>query len=229
MKKFVYTITLSFILWSCGGSGGDEPAPTPVNEAPSTPELVGPANNELCIDSAVTFSWNASADPEGDAITYQLEIAQDNQFASIDHTLYVSGTSKAVSLERGVAYYWRVKATDINNAASAYSATYQFYTEGAGSQNHIPFVPTLVSPGLNAIVQEASTTLTWTASDVDNDPLTFDVYFGTTNPPDQVATDQTELSYDVSLEASSTYYWKVVVKDDKGGEAIGQVWGFKTD
>lgn len=32
-----------------------------------------------------------------------------------------------------------------------------------------------------------------------------------------------------SLLPSKNYYWKVVVKDNKGGETIGQIWEFKTN
>ena len=30
-------------------------------------------------------------------------------------------------------------------------------------------------------------------------------------------------------KSAKTYYWKVIVKDDKGGKTAGQVWDFKTD
>ncbi|WP_298285458.1 hypothetical protein [uncultured Lutibacter sp.] len=33
----------------------------------------------------------------------------------------------------------------------------------------------------------------------------------------------------VAVNASTNYYWYVVVKDGKGGETKGQVWNFKTD
>ena len=80
------------------------------------------------------------------------------------------------------------------------------------------------------MVQTTTTTLQWDASDVDTDPLTFDVYFDTVNPPTvKVSENQTTKTFDVALESSKDYYWKVVVKDDKGGTAIGPIWGFITD
>ncbi|MDO9038015.1 MAG: hypothetical protein Q7U59_06685 [Lutibacter sp.] len=73
--------------------------------------------------------------------------------------------------------------------------------------------------------------LQWTAIDVDtNDTLTYDVYFGTVNPPTAiVSANQSEKTYSASLLASKTYYWKVTVKDNKGGQTVGQVWSFTTD
>lgn len=230
MKKFLFITIFSSVLWSCGGGGGDNPpTPTPVNHAPTKPTLVDPINNSLCIDNVVNFQWNASTDSDGDAITYEIQVATDNQFSNIAHTFTQSATSKNITLEKGVAYYWRVKAKDSKDS-SDYSSTFQLYTEGEGEINHLPFSPALVSPDLNNVVQETSTTLEWTASDVDNDTLTFDVYFGTDEDPVTIASEnQTATTLDVNLEASTNYYWKVVVKDTNGGQTIGQVWNFKTD
>jgi hypothetical protein len=233
MKNLLFTLTICSILWSCGGGGGEDPPPPPppTNEAPSTPSLVEPTNNLLCIDNTVDFQWNAATDPEGDAITYQIQVSKNNQFTEIVQTLNGTETTRSISLEKGVAYYWRVKATDNKNASSSYSSTFQFYTEGDGVTNHLPFSPVLVNPLLNAVEQEATTTLEWTASDVDtNDTLTFDIYLDTVNPPiTKISENQSETALNVDLTSSQSYYWKVVVKDDKGGQTIGQIWNFQTD
>ena len=237
MKKLIYIAIITIIVWSCGGGGDDpKPAPTPTptpveNKAPSTPSQVYPTNNLLCIDNAINFQWNAAVDPDGDAISYLLEVAVNNQFSPVEHSLTVTGTSKDLSLEKGIGYYWRVKAKDSKNLEGSYSSVYSFYTEGNPETNHLPFSPELVQPDLNSVVQNSTVTLKWTASDVDtSDTLTFDIFFGTENPPTTKKGDnQTTNSLDFTVVASTNYYWKVVVKDDKGGEAIGQIWNFKTD
>ena len=229
MRNLLYITVLSISLWSCGG--GDEP--TPVNTEPTVPTLASPVDNSLCIDSVVNFQWNASTDAEEGVITYEIQVAKDNLFAQIAHTLTSSITSKSISLEKGIGYYWRVKATDNNSASSNYSTTFSFYTEGIGITNHLPFSPGLVGPVLNEVIHGAPKTiaLNWTASDVDtSDSLTYDVYFGTANPPTKVTpTSQTTKTYNAALVASTTYYWKVTVKDNQGGQTIGQVWSFTTD
>lgn len=234
MKKLLNIIVLSVLVLSCGGGGSDDPTPTPqptVNKAPSAPTQSAPTNNLLCIDNTVSFEWTASTDPDGDTVSYEIQIATDNQFTENLKTNTSSSTSTSVSLDKGVAYYWRVRAKDSKNATSSYSSTFNFYTEGTGESNHLPFSPDVVKPTLNSIVQDATVTLEWTASDVDtSDTLTFDLYFDTVNPPTtKVSENQSETTYNQALESSKNYYWKVVVKDDKGGVAIGQVWGFKTD
>jgi hypothetical protein len=181
----------------------------------------------------VNFQWNASTDDEGDTITYEIQVAKDNLFAQIAHTLTSNTASQSVSLEKGIAYYWRVKATDNKSASSNYSATYSFYTEGVGITNHLPFSPVLVSPVLNEVIHGAPKTigLTWTATDVDtSDSLTYDVYFGIANPPTIVTSaNQSASTLNQSVSPSTTYYWKVTVKDSEGGQTIGQVWSFTTD
>jgi len=217
MKKYIYFLILSASLVSCGG-GGDTP-PTPVNHAPTTPSLSYPSANLLCIDNVITFQWNASTDSDGDVITYQVQVATDNAFTQIEHTLPVSTTSTSITLTKGTAYYWRVKATDSKNSSSDYSAVNSFYTEGVGTVNHLPFLPELVAPTMGAIEHTPTSTLQWTATDDTSDTLTFDVYLGTANPPTTaVATDLTTNSFTATVSGTSTYYWKVVVKDDKGGK-----------
>ena len=233
MKITIYILLFASIFWSCsGGSGGNEIIPPTENTAPTTPILVSPTNNLLCINNELNFTWNASIDKEGNPITYFIEVAKNNLFSPIDLNLTSISTSKTITLEKGIAYYWRVKAADSKGAESSYSNVYSFYTEDTGVSNHLPFLPILISPNLGTVVQSPTTTLQWSGSDTDiSDILTYDVYFGTVNPPTAIiSSNQSESTFlTPNLNASTTYYWKIVVKDDKGGQTIGQIWNFITD
>lgn len=79
----------------------------------------------------------------------------------------------------------------------------------------------MVAPALNTEIE---------ATDADADPLTFDVYFDTNeNPTTKVSENKTETTYNATgLTAATKYYFKVVIKDDKGASSIGQVWSFTT-
>jgi len=231
MKK-VYLLALSFgFLTACGGNGDDsELTPPAENNAPTTPLQVYPLNNTLCIDNAVKFEWNKSTDPDNNAVTYKLEVSDNSLFSSLEYNESINSTSRVIVLPKGKAYYWRVKAIDSKQAESGYSTSSQFITEGEGIINHLPFSPTLVAPVLNAQIEGLNTTLSWTASDADNDTLTYDVYLDTnSNPSTKVSTSQTETTFAANnLKAASTYYFKVVVKDNHEGITFGQIWSFKT-
>ena len=234
MRNILYLASMAFLFVSCGGGGSDgaTPTPEPANTAPSVPSLVAPTNSLLCINNVVTFEWGASTDAENNPIVYQLQIATDNQFSQIVSTNEVSSRTQAVTLDKGKAYYWRVKAIDSKNASSAYSGTFSFYTEGLAVANHLPFLPEIIQPETNTTISGVTATLKWFASDVDtSDVLTYDVYFGTANPPTvKVAENKTTPTYEAnSLLATTQYYWRVVVKDNKGGETRGQVWNFRTN
>lgn len=222
---------MSSLFFSCGG-GGNEPISEPQNTAPTIPSLVAPTNSKLCINNSVTFEWAASTDTEKNPIIYQIQVASDNLFTQIVKTIEGTALSQTIDLEKGKAYYWRVKATDSKNAASKYSTIYSFYTEGVALSNHVPFSPQLVRPVLNSTITSMTATLEWTASDADaTDVLSYDVYNGIDNPPTSKvgsAISATSLNL-TSLLPTKNYYWKVVVKDNKGGETSGQVWNFKTN
>ncbi|WP_157495018.1 hypothetical protein [Flavobacterium sp. KJJ] len=231
MKNFIYLSIIGLLFTACG-SGGDDPVTPPVvNKAPSVPVLTAPADNKLCLDNVVSFQWNESTDTEKDAIVYQIQVAKDNAFSQIITTLDNTSNPTNISLEKNTSYYWRVKATDAKGLASAYTATYKFYTAGTAVVNHLPFLPTLGLPAINSVLTASTATLSWTASDVDTgDVLTYDVYFGTANPPTvKIGENISAVNVTTAVEPTKQYFWKVVVKDNKGGETIGQVWKFKTN
>jgi hypothetical protein len=240
MKKVVLICFISIGIWSCGGSE-DSGTTTPPkttnpttgtpNTAPTTPNLKSPTNGQLCISNTIDFQWEAATDPEKDAITYQIQIATDEQFTKNLKTAEGSNISQIITVDKGITYYWRVKAVDNKNLSGSFSTTFSFYTEGAVQANRIPFSPEIVAPLFNSSINAGNTNLKWSATDADtNDILTYDVYFGLDNPPTaKVVDNKTSTSVDVTTLAQKRYYWNVVVKDNKGGQTIGQVWNFKTN
>ncbi|TKJ44228.1 hypothetical protein CEE36_00350 [candidate division TA06 bacterium B3_TA06] len=96
--------------------------------------------------------------------------------------------------------------------------------------NQPPSAPGNPSPANGATDQPLDVNLSWTGGDPDGDPVTYDVYFGTSSSPSLVASDRTTTNYDPgSLEYNTTYYWKIVAKDDKGATTTGDVWQFTTE
>jgi len=94
--------------------------------------------------------------------------------------------------------------------------------------NHDPTIKN-PSPANNATDVPINITLTWEAEDEDGDALTFDVYFGTSSNPPLVKSGISKKEYTPeTLEYGTTYYWKIVAKDGKGGVAESPVWKFTT-
>lgn len=241
MKKKLYNIIavlfFSVLISSCGGSDGDEgsagvqPEPSTPNTAPNAvSQLIYPTSDLLCIDSIVNFEWAAATDPDGDTVSYELRVALDNNMSNLVEQVTTTATTRTLTLQAGTAYYWTVTAKDSEDSASP-SQVFAFYTEGQGVSNYAPFIADLVSPEEEDAVVSGTTNLVWSGADVDvNDTLTYDVYFGTTNPPTSaVATDLTAENFDVTTQAATTYYWQVDTKDDTGTKTIGAVWTFTTN
>ncbi|MFD2725187.1 hypothetical protein [Hyunsoonleella rubra] len=234
MKKILYILVLfALVSTSCSSGGGDDSGNggEVSDSKPSAPALVFPSQNQLCTTNVLNFEWQASSNEDGSSVIYILEIAKDNQFANkvVDEVL--TSLSKTITLEKGFAYYWRVKARSTKSIESDYSPTAQFYTEEVPGSNHLPFAPEIISPFLGQVLDggTASITLEWSASDVDKDPLTFDVYFGKDKDALNLVAENTNAKmFEASLDTTdTTYYWKIVVKDDKGASVTGPLWYFK--
>ncbi|MGD1946161.1 MAG: hypothetical protein ACFB0A_07880 [Croceivirga sp.] len=229
MYKSLLLLFIGILLISCGSDDG--PPPPQLNVAPTVPELVFPSNNLLCIDNSISFSWKPSFDANEDRISYQFELSEENRFVETFINLPVEdAVSLGTVLEKGKAYYWRVKALDDKGGESQFSPTFSFFTEAEGLENHAPFAPELILPQLGATISNGIRNLQWDAGDTDGDPLSYDVYLDTENPPTvQIVENHDSILFETDLAEATTYYWRVVVKDDKGGEALGSVWSFTTE
>ena len=98
-----------------------------------------------------------------------------------------------------------------------------------GSGNNPPLQPSNPQPLNAAIDQSVDVNLSWSCSDPEGDPLTYDVYFGTSSNPPLVNSAQTNTSYDPGqLADNTTYYWKIKAKDDHSNSTTGAIWHFTT-
>ena len=95
-----------------------------------------------------------------------------------------------------------------------------------------PDMPWAPVPLHKAELVSKNCVLSWAGSDPNPyDTLTYDLYLDTTSPPEQqVAADIGETLYDPpsGLYPGTTYYWRLIAKDDRGGVTMGPVWSFTT-
>jgi uncharacterized protein (TIGR02145 family) len=97
--------------------------------------------------------------------------------------------------------------------------------------NQPPQNPSDPNPVNNILGVSLTPTLSWQGSDPDGDPLTYDLYLGTSSTPSTlIIGNLTDISYTLSatLQGSTDYYWKVVAKDNNGNSTSSPVWKFTT-
>ncbi len=87
------------------------------NRNPSSVSLIYPQNNSYVLVSNPVLSWSSSLDPDGDSVTYDLEI---NGIAVSSNT-----NSYQPKLPEGL-HKWRVRAKDSENALSEWTAIREF-------------------------------------------------------------------------------------------------------
>lgn len=221
---------LSLTLISCGKESINDPeeiTEIAENRPPSTPLLLHPYNEMECIYGRLTFEWSDSKDPEEDHVYYDFQLSENNTFEDLSLQKYSSVPLLQIQLESGKKFYWRIKAIDHKLEESEYSEVRSFYTEPTLKQNGFPFPPEAVNPLDRHEIDLDKVTLSWETADPDGDELTYDLYFGSSNPPVLLEKELKTNTYDVALEPSTTYYWKVVAKDPKSASAGGAVWYFK--
>jgi len=230
-----YYIIISLILISC--SGDEVPDPTEddrgtgknINKAPSAPKLIFPQNDQACTYSTLTFEWESSTDPEGADVSYEFEVSKKQDFVELYETVETNNTFVSLDLEKGTTYYWRVLSKDEEGNKSHHLEIRSFFTEPSLTYNSIPQNPNSESPLNNTTVVQSLSELEWKSIDEDGDALTFDVYFGTTNPPQLLQENLEVTSIEVDLNEATTYYWQIIAKDTRGAKAIGPIWKFDVD
>jgi hypothetical protein len=233
--KFGYLVSLSLLVISCGGSGG-EPS-IPEVKAPDVANLSLPSNNTICEDgtaitastSDVEFSWAVTNNTE----SYEVTITNLITNTVITRTVTHPTTTITVNLTRGQPYKWLVTSKSSKTSKTAVSASNKFYLAGAGIVSYAPFPASITSPIFGAIVTPVGNkvTLTWSGSDPDSSNLTYEVFIDTDEAkvrsyttPISVSTN----SYSSTVESNKTYFWCVKTSDGKN-ISYSLVHSFKTN
>ena len=132
-----------------------------------------------------------------------------------------------------------LKVVDITNPANPEVVTnvkgdtlYEICDAGKGLKikNVSPNSPYCLNPENEAINVPVNVTLYWACNDPNGDKLVYDIYFGEESSPLIVKSNSTSTAYTPEkLNYNTTYYWKIVAKDGKGGVTEGPVWKFTTE
>jgi hypothetical protein len=193
-----------------------------VNEPPTTPYNPHPANSSTGISVNTSLTWSGG-DPNNDPVSY------DVYFGLINPPGKILGNQSGTVFNPGIMsyntlYYWRIVAWDTHGMFTT-GPLWQFTTE-----NRAPYLPRTPNPPDHATGVNVITTLSWIGGDPDSDPVTYDVYFGTTGSPPKVANNHSTTMYTLSLlNYGTTYYWKIISWDNHGASTVGPLWNFTTD
>lgn len=95
--------------------------------------------------------------------------------------------------------------------------------------NRAPDKPLCVEPGNGASDEPLTVRFEWSCTDPDGDIPIYDLYFSESSASfgDPVEENLEDNYYFIDVEATgTTYYWKVIARDGRGGETEGPVWNF---
>lgn len=87
------------------------------------------------------------------------------------------------------------------------------------------------NPADGSIEQSVDLTLSWSATDPEDDELTYDVSIYNNDPTQTllVAEQTTDTTATVSLEYGRTYFWQVITYDEVNAPVYSDVWQFTTE
>lgn len=179
--------------------------------APTTPVPLTPATGATGVTIPATLTWSAAT-----ATSYDVSFGTTNPPPAAVTGLTVASFVPA-SQANGTTYYWQITA---RNASGGTVGPVSAFTTVVAA----PGVPTAIVPANAATGVALPPTLTWSAANA----TSYDVSFGTTNPPSAAATGLSAATYTpASLAPVTTYYWQVTARN-AGGATSGAVWSFVT-
>lgn len=201
-------------------------AGTPVNNPPfaaSDPSIPDGATDVSTTPS--TLSWTGGDPDAGDDVVYFLYFGECG-YESLVFTGTIPGYPPG-QLNSIVNYCWQIVSRDNHNEETV-GPVWSFTT-----LNDAPALPAMVSPSDGSTVYATSANLIWSSSDPNpDDTVTYDIYFGTSNPPPLIQSGYPESIYTVhNINKDITYFWQIVAKDDHNAVPLdpSPVWSFTGD
>lgn len=223
MRKTVLLMCL-FVVFGCKKKEGPKP--------PEQVQLLFPEKNSECttgIDqdattSRVTFQWQRSDNTD----SYELRVTNIN--SNTVQTISTQSTTASLPLLKGQPYSWLVRSRNnqVDNTIS--SEMWSFYNAGSRT-TFAPFPAEILDPSMSERVFKDinnEVTLSWSASDLDNDIENIEVYFSEQNPPTDLEATLSNMAttLKVSVISGTTYYWSVVTRDAEGNATNSGIYSF---
>jgi phosphatidylserine/phosphatidylglycerophosphate/cardiolipin synthase-like enzyme len=200
-------------------------------EPPDEPALASPSSGAAGVPATTSLQWAPAAfatnfDVYLGTSASSLTVVANVQAQLVNNPPATYSWTPATPLAQGTTYFWKVvsrtNATPLNASLVASSPVRSFTTAGTTGP---PAPPSNPAPTSGATGVSTTPTLSWQPG---AGSTSFNVAFGTANPPPQVAANLTNSSYAPgSLSPSTAYFWRVTGVSP-GGSAPGPVWSFTT-
>ena len=209
---------------TANGAGGATAGPvwsfTTIAAPPASPSGPSPATAATGVAISTSLTWA----PSPGASTYDVAFGTTSSPQVVSAGQAATSYRPPAALSYATTYYWRITAR--GSGGSTAGPVWSFTTIAAPLPPAPPAVPAGPSPASGAASVAPSTALTWAPS---AGASTYDVAFGTSNPPNVVSTDQSTTTYTpaAALADATTYYWQITAKGT-GGSTAGPVWSFTT-
>lgn len=223
MRKIVLLMCL-FAVFGCKKKEGPKP--------PEQVQLLFPEKNSECttgIDqdantSRVTFQWQRSDNTD----SYELRVTNIN--SNTVQTISTQSTTASLPLLKGEPYSWLVRSRNNQVENTISSEMWSFYNAGSRT-TFAPFPAEILDPSMSERVFKDinnEVTLSWSASDLDEDIENIEVYFSQQNPPTDLEATLSNMAttLKVSVISGTTYYWSVVTRDAEGNATNSGIYSF---
>ena len=231
----IYTYKIK-VLGSAGAANIEKSGTIRVDTTPPTfggfviPDIKADTDGPQNISVSVTDEAGVNMDVT--LLQYGIAETEDEKNPSvIQWTDFGTGLSGILDLSwsnfAGKYLYIRGYGEDVVGNAT-YSEVQKRLISRTNSAPVSPFSPVPMNGATNVPLEVV---LAWGGGDPDSsDTVAYDVYFGMISPPvSKVSESQLSTSYVPSLLAyGTTYYWKIVARDNHGAETEGSVWSFTT-
>ena len=141
-----------------------------------------------------------------------------------------------MTIDKGATYSWFVittyNTTDENGqaiTAQEVSNTFYFYSVGEAQVSYAPYPAQLISPAdTSTLADKSKVQLIWNGSHPEGTISSYEVYFGTAFDP-AFLESTTSQNIEVTIEANTTYFWKIVTKDTNGNTSVSPTYGFVSE
>jgi hypothetical protein len=138
------------------------------NQAPSVPGVLNPGMGSTVTVLDPMLQLTQSTDPDGETVRYQFEVYADAALLKLIASKTTSATSWTVApqLSDNTKYFWRARALDPNNLASAWTSVLNFFV----NYNSVNDIPTFdfIEPLSSTIPAGKQLLLRWSDADPDS-------------------------------------------------------------